>query len=459
MILLLTLLLWLLPCHALADEGAKWMVRAYLEPAGEVVVGQPVKLVVDVLVTTWFAGAPQFPAFDVQGALVTLSDEQPAHLTEDINGEKWFGISRIYRITPMEPREYTIPRVQVLVHPGLVEKPVRLWTPLRKLHARVPPGAKGMAQFFAATQLDMAQTFDRPLQKLRAGDAFTRTVTLTAKGTQGMFLPPLSFEGVDGLTIYLKAPVVENLSQDRQGFVAGRRTESVTYMIQRAGQYRLPGMTVQWWDSVGKKIREGIVPPVTFDVAATPGYRPEIAIPVDNASGESFPAEEALRPSRVWLIGLAGLLAILGWLWPRVRKYATRLTLRLAERRRRYDASEAAAFARLCRVAAGDDDEGTVRSLYRWLDRCESVGKPGLAERATVLAQDDQYRQATETLFNRRFGSSQPSSDHSNRELERALRRVRARLSEDNGSSGPKDEKSLPPLNPSFISRARTVRK
>jgi hypothetical protein len=147
------------------------------------------------------------------------------------------------------------------------------------------------------------------------------------------------------------------------------------------------------------------------------------------------------------LIGVACLIAILGWLWPRVRKYATRLTLRLAEKHRRYDASEAAAFARLCHVAAGDDDEGTVRSLYRWLDRCKSVGKPGLAERATVLAQDDQYRQATETLFNRRFGFSQPSSDHSNRELERALRRVRARLSEDNGPS-PKDEKSLPPLNP-----------
>jgi len=447
MIPMLALLLWLLPCHAFADEGAKWMVRAHLEPAGTVVVGQPVQLVVDVLVTTWFSGAPQFPTFDVPGALVTLSDDQPVHLTEDINGEKWFGISRVYRITPLEPREYTIPRLQVLVHPGLVEKPVRLWTPLRKLHARVPPDAEGMAQFFATTQLDVAQTFDRPLQKLHVGDAFTRTITLTAKGTQGMFLPPLSFEAIEGLAIYPKTPVVENLSQDRQGFVAGRRTESVTYTIQRAGQYRLPEMTVQWWDSVGKKIREGIVPPVTFDVATTPGYRPEIAIPVDSATGESLPAEEALRPSRVWLIGLACLIAILGWLWPRVRKYATRLTLRLAERRRIYEASEAAAFARLCRVAAGDDDEGTVRSLYRWLDRCKSVGKPGLAERATVLAQDDQYWQATETLFNRRFGSSQPSSDHSNRELEQAVRRVRARLSEDNEPS-PKDEKSLPPLNP-----------
>jgi len=447
MIPMLALLLWLLPCHALADDGAHWMVRARLEPPGTVVVGQPVQLIVDVLVTTWFAGAPWFPALEVPGALTVLSDDQPAHLTEDMNGQRWFGISRIYRITPMEPREYTIPRVQILVHPGLVEKPVRVWTPLRKLHARVPPGAEGMAQFFATTKLDVTQRFDRRLEGLRVGDAFTRTLTLTAAGTQGMFLPPVSFGEVDGLAIYPKAPVVENLSKDRQGFVAGRRTEAATYTIQRAGQYHLPEMTVQWWDSVGRKIRETVVPPVTFDVAPTAGYRPGIAIPEAATTGATQ-AEEALKPSRVWIVGLAGLLMILGWLWPRIRGYGAMWAERLDDRRRRYEASEEAAFTRLCRAAAEQDDEGTVRSLYRWLDRCNPIGKPALVERAVVLAQDGEYRQAMDTLFNRRFGSIQLSSDHSNRELESALRRVRERLSEDNGPSELNGKKTLSPLNP-----------
>lgn len=448
MMLPLVLLLCLLPGTVLADDGPHWMVRARLEPPGEIVVGQPVQLVVDVLVTTWFAGAPQFPALDVPGALATLSDEQPAHLTEDVNGERWFGISRIYRITPMEPREYTIPRLEVLVHPGLVEKPVRLWTPARKLHVRVPAGAEGMAQFFATTRLAVSQRFDRRLEGLRVGDAFTRTLTLTADGTQGMFLPPVSFGEVDGLAIYPKAPVVENLSKDRQGFVAGRRTEAVTYTIQRAGQYRLPEVTVQWWDSVGKRVREEIISPVAFDVAPTPGYRPEIAIPEAAVVGAATKAEEALKPSRVWMAGLVGLLTILGWLWPRVRRYGAKWTAHLAERRRMYEASEAAAFARLREAAAGGDDAGTVRSLYRWLDRCTAAGKPALAERAIVLAQDGQCRQAMETLFNRCFGSIQLSPGHPDRGLESALRRVRERLSGDPGPSGLKGEKSLPPLNP-----------
>lgn len=448
MMLPLMLLVCLLPGYVFAGDGAQWMVRARLEPSGPVVVGQPVQLVVDVLVTTWFAGAPQFPALDVPGALATLSDDQPAHLTEDIQGTRWFGISRIYRITPMEPREYAIPRLQIFVHPGLVEKPVRLWTPARKLHARVPPGAEGMAQFFATTHLDVSQRFDRRLDGLRVGDAFTRTLTLTADGMPGMFLPPLSFAEVDGLAVYSKAPVVENLSKDRQGFVAGRRTESATYTIQRAGHYRLPEVTVQWWDSVGKKVRGETIPSVTFDVAAISGYRPEIAIPEEVAAAGATRAEEALKPSRVWMVGLVGLLMVLGWLWPRLKRYGAQWAEHRAIQRRIYESSEAAAFARLSSAAEGNDDEGTVRSLYRWLDRCEPVGKPALAERAIDLAGDDQYRLATETLFDRRFGSTPPSPDHSNRDLERALTRVRTRLSEDHGMFRRQSDNSLPPLNP-----------
>ena len=41
------------------------MVRAHLEPAGPVVAGSEVKLVVDCLTTTWFTEAPNWPLFTV----------------------------------------------------------------------------------------------------------------------------------------------------------------------------------------------------------------------------------------------------------------------------------------------------------------------------------------------------------------------------------------------------------
>src|SRR5215831_12617342 len=157
---LATFLFCLVAIQAMAEEGARSMVRAHLEPAGLVVLGQPVKLVVDVLVTTWFTSAPEFPVFDLPGAQVIRSDEQALHLTEQINGVTWFGLTQTYIVTPMEPHEFAIPRLQIVLHPGMAPGPVKVWSPARKFTARVPAGAEGVAVFLSTSRLDMVQRFD-----------------------------------------------------------------------------------------------------------------------------------------------------------------------------------------------------------------------------------------------------------------------------------------------------------
>ena len=69
-------------------------VRVRLDPAGPVVTGQAVRLVVDVLVTTWLTGQPELPPLDVPGAVVAPSSEQTVNLTQQIDGTTWFGVSQ-----------------------------------------------------------------------------------------------------------------------------------------------------------------------------------------------------------------------------------------------------------------------------------------------------------------------------------------------------------------------------
>src|ERR1700761_262452 len=71
---------------ALADPAPRTLVRAHLEPAGPVVAGSEVKLVVDLLTTTWFTEAPNWPLFTLADAIVSLPDEQADNLSEDIDG-------------------------------------------------------------------------------------------------------------------------------------------------------------------------------------------------------------------------------------------------------------------------------------------------------------------------------------------------------------------------------------
>lgn len=446
---LATFLFCLVATHAMAEEGPRSMARAHLEPAGRVVVGQPVKLVVDVLVTTWFTSAPEFPVFDLPGALVIRSDEQAPHLTEQIDGVTWFGLTQTYTVTPMEPHEFAIPRLQVVLHPGMAPGPVKVWSPARKFAARVPAGAEGVAVFLSTSRLDMVQRFDHKLASLHVGDAFTRTITSTAKGTQAMFLPPIHFAEVEGLAVYPNAPKVENISRDREGFIGGRRIDSATYVVQKPGHYELPAVTVQWWDLRLGKLREHTVPPITFDAAPNPDYRPEIAPPAEldesarpRASGEDL---------RRWAIGggggLAGVAAI--WLlWPRFRRYGNELVSRRAEQRRRYEASEGAAFAELEAAVVHSDDAGTVRWLYEWLDRSGQGGRPARAEQAAIIAQDDHYKEGTEALLARRFGSEQISTTtFSSESFARSLRRVRKQVM--SGGKATADQVPiLAPLNP-----------
>jgi hypothetical protein len=425
------LLFCLAAAPAMAEDGARSMVRAHLEPAGHVVVGQPVKLIVDVLVTTWFTSAPEFPVFDLPGALVIQSDEQAPHLTEQIDGVTWFGLTQAYTITPMEPREFTIPRLQIVLHPGMASGPMKVWSPTRKFTSRVPAGAEGVAVFLSTSHLGMVQRFDHRLTGLQVGDAFTRTITSTAKGTQAMFLPPFPFAQVAGLTVYPNQPQVQNLSADRKGFIAGRRIDSASYVVQKPGHYELPSVTVQWWDLRLNKLREHMIAPIVFDAAPNPDYRPEIAPPADIDEATQSRSQDAnMRRWGIWGVGaLAGFILI--WLcWPKLLSYWSGFAAHRAEQRRRYEASEAAAFAQLEGAIAHGDDVGTVRWLYQWLDRCGAhIGWSTRTEQAVMMAQDVHYREETEALLARRFSSEQISTTNfSSETFARTLRRMRKQV-------------------------------
>lgn len=447
LVAILALLLW--GTTSFAEDEVRTMVHARIDPHRPVVVGQPVRLVVDVLVTTWFTQAPEFPPLEIAGALTVLPDEQAQHMTLQIDGVTWFGLSRSYIITPMEPRAYTVPRIQIVLHPGLAFHPIRVWTPARKLLAEVPPGAKDMAVFFAATGLHVAQRFDRKLEGLRVGDTFSRTVTLQADGTPAMFLPPTTFREVAGLMIYPNQPEVENISHDRKGFIAGRRKDSATYLVQQPGDYELSEITVEWWDIRSRKLRRQILPPVQFTALRNLGYRPEIGLPRE--ADEAQPAVDQGKDRRRWILWGSAVLAVMvvsRFVLPIVRKYWRILAAWRAERRQRYDASEPAAFQRLESAVLRGDDAETVQRLYQWLDRAEFSERPVLVEDAVAVARDAEFAKSTEALLVRCFGRRKPSAhEQISRDLAGSLHRVEKRV-HDSDRKPIQDGRALAPLNP-----------
>lgn len=434
----------LLAGPAIAAAPPRARIRAHLVPRGPVVEGQHVKLVVDVLVTTWFQHEVALPSLEVPGALVTLPAERPADLTENVQGVTWFGQSRAYIITPERGGRIDVPPFEVTVVPGEASGPIKLRTPSLSFEVREiarPPGAEDVV---ATTRLVVEQRFDRPVESLRVGDAFTRTVEVEAQGVQGMFLPELEFQPVEGLALYPRTPRVEDVSREREGLVGGRRVEAVTYVVKAAGEHTLPAISVSWWDTRGGRLRTTTAGSVTFTAAPTPAYRPEISL----AQEQQADPRAAHRRIDWKLVGVvlagAGLLVLLGrWVLPPLRRRWVALRERHAERVRRHEASEPWAFEQLVASARSGTPADLYRALLRWLERFRPGGRVlQLADLARTGGPD--LARSISELQRRLFSSQDGEADGAavGPALVRGVRSLRDRL----GADGSPD--ALAPLNP-----------
>jgi hypothetical protein len=359
-----------------ADGAPQLMIRAHLEPAGPVVAGSQIKLVVDCLTTTWFTEAPDWPLFTVAGAIVSLPDEQAENLHEVINGVDWFGVSRAYRIVPQTGGPFAISPFAITVQPGQASGPVKLMTPLLKFAATVPAGAEGMNPFFPSQKLVATQAVEPSPKHVRVGDQVTRTITQRAVGTQSMLIPPVNFADVAGLKRYPKAATTQDIVEDRAGLVAGVRTDTVTYVVDHGGNVTLPAVTIEWWNTATQRKETIVLPAVTLSaVAAT--EKPLFAIPVGALSGGAAHRIVVIDRRQAVLLGLLliGILALV-WAYPRLLMLYGWGRQCANSARRRYAEGGAPAWRALRRATREGSPQHIIPALYRWMDQSHEFGHP-----------------------------------------------------------------------------------
>jgi hypothetical protein len=440
---------------AFAQEDVSPIVRTSLEPDGPVTVGQPVRLIVEVLVPTWFTGAPRYPQIDLADAIV-IFQERGFNFSDRVNGETFAGQRRQYLIYPTRPGTVTISGEEVILSYAVDARPsppAPYGIPDVRIEATVPEDAEGLDYFFAATAFSLEDRFNRARDGLKVGDSLTRTITMTADDAFAMMIPSLNFEPIAGLAVYPEQPELNDEGGQRGETRVGSRVESVTYLMQEKGEYRLPKVEVSWWDSRTKRMRRESLPEVGFTVAPNPSLNEEIPLPPDDVEDSETETDgSALNwrdVARRWAGPIAGIV-LLAWVVVRLmKKYLPRYRARREEERRRRESSEAFFFERFKRAGVSGNPSATFRELMFWLDRFES--KPGVATlRGFVSSVRDrqlvkQARQLSDALFARR--AQDVEGPWSGARMVKSVARTRkARLAEaqkDMSSDG-----ELPPLNP-----------
>jgi hypothetical protein len=334
------------------------LMRSSLANPEPVWVGQRVTIKVALLTTTFFADAPAFQLPTIPHALLMQIEDHPVLGTEQIDATAYNVQQHELALFMLRPGVYTVPpfTVRFASTPHYGEPPVehQLTTQAMQVEARMPPGAEHLPSLISSRDLRVTQTWQPQPTQARLGDAFTRTITLSAPDVPGMVLPPLPLTQVDGLTVYPKPPVVQD--QVERGTFTGQRMQTVTYVCERPGPITVPALIIPWWDAEKQTLRQATLPALTLKVVA-----PHRGWPW-------------------WSVGVVlGLAAGAGLCWHKRRAWRAAWERRQTQRL----ASEAGCFARLHQACRAGDAVAAYNALLRWLD-CTHSG-PGSATLADDL--------------------------------------------------------------------------
>ncbi len=401
------------PCAAMAPSTASAQTpraRVSLEPGAVVTVGQPLTIRVQVLVPSFFTGAPAFPELDIDDA-ITIFVDRGTNFTEREGTVTWAGQDRSYTVYPQRAGVFEIAEIAVEVRyradAGLVTATAT--APPIRFEARIPPEAAGLDYFIAAGDLTLEESFDVRPDTIRVGEAFSRTLTVTVRDALSMVIPPFETDSVPGLAVYPAPPRVDDSEGERGAAVIGTRIESVSYVAQVEGEYVLPAVGLSWWDVGTERLREAGVPEVRFVVVANPDLVNELGLPPDSIVAEAIADGAAGRFSmadfvRRWGPILAAVVLLMALAVRIARRYGPGWATGLHEAKRAHAESERTYFRRFRAASRAGDPSATANTLMAWLDRADPLSGPATFERFASGANDPELDRQAEALGNSLYG-------------------------------------------------------
>jgi len=401
------------------------VVRARFEPTKDILVGQPVRLVVSVYVPNYFTGSPEFPEFEIDNAIVVLPQDRPENSNMQINGVSYAGITETYVIYPQQAGDFHLPPANIPVsYAAAPPKSITSQPPLPALwfHADVPAAAKDLDYFLPTTSLTIRQSWSHPLKDLRVGDSVERTITVTAAKMQAMLIPPLPLDASDGIRVYPEEPVVRDQKTDHGDFVHGRRTQTAKYLIQKEGDYTLPSIELKWWDLSTNHLVTAALPPVHFSATANPNYVAELPPEPEPMTAAPVQRMSLWKRYRSLIRNVAAWCAaafLLGWIGWRFLPRGYRSMKAWTERRKH---SEAASFLKLQHACLHNDAEQSYVWLLKWL----AMQYPGMSlQQALQITDNPALTSAADDLGATLFSKGGHGNSWDGRKLSTLLKQQR----------------------------------
>ena len=234
--------------HAQKKPASIWATAHFNKK--EVMVGEPLVVTITVYTSTWFTQPPIFSEIQVAGTLMMKLQQRSGAKSVTIGRNQYPAIEQRFVVYPATIGENILPSFEVITNcppegdfKG-IERTVE--TKERKFTVLPPPEGIDTSQWLSAYSLTLSETWDRALKDLKAGDILERRIRIQAGGALSALIPPADIGNIDFGSIYPKKPILGNVQN--KGSFTGSRTEIITYLIEKDGNFTIPGIEVPWFN-------------------------------------------------------------------------------------------------------------------------------------------------------------------------------------------------------------------
>ncbi len=132
---------------------------------------------------------------------------------------------------------------------------------------KAAPTSINLQDWLPASDVKIFEEWSDDIQKIKAGEPVTRTITIAARGLTAVQLPDLSFDEIEGLKQYPDKAITED-RRETDG-ITGLKQIKIALIPAKAGSYTLPEIKLQWWNTKTNKLETAEVPATTITATGT----------------------------------------------------------------------------------------------------------------------------------------------------------------------------------------------
>lgn len=170
-----------------------------------------------------------------------------------------------------------------------------------------------------AESLSLSETWSPDPPDFRVGEPVHRSIAITAQGVAAAQLPDLPQSAPQGINLYTERPVSNTRASGNT--LVTRKVLNYSLIAKHAGNYRLPEISLTWWDTNTGERRTEVL--AARDIVVLPGTEPEASEPQPTTTTSYLPKVDLgawwLSVRNAWKSGSTIwpwllLICVLAWL-------------------------------------------------------------------------------------------------------------------------------------------------